>query len=50
MNEEVNDCTVEWNAKEAFRNKVGTYYVRYENAILVFSEEEAITLTEEHII
>lgn len=48
-NEEVVDCTKEWDAEKALRNKLGTYYVRYENAILVFTDSEDIHLSEEQI-
>lgn len=48
-NEEVEDCTEEWGANKAFRNKIGTYYVRFENAILILSEETDISLTSEQI-
>ena len=48
-NEEVVDCTKDWNAKKAIRNKLGTYYVRYDNIILELSDYEELYLTEEQI-
>lgn len=48
-NEEVVDCTASWGAQKALRNNIGTYYVRYENAILVFSDDEDFYLSEEQI-
>ena len=48
-NEEVVDYTADWDAEKAIRNKIGTYYVRYENVILVFSDYEDISLTKEQI-
>lgn len=43
------DCTDDWGAKQALRNKAGTYYVRYDNVILVLSENEDVYLTVEQI-
>ena len=43
------DCTKEWGAKQAFRNKVGRYFVRYDDVILVLSENEDVYLTAEQI-
>ena len=34
----------EWGAGLAFRNEVGDYYVRYENAILIFYEDRDYAL------
>ena len=48
-NEEVVDCTKEWDAEKALRSKSGTYCVRYENAVLVFIDSEDIHLSEEQI-
>lgn len=48
-NESAVDCTEDWNAKKAIRNKLGTYYVRYDNAILEFSDDEDVYLSEEQI-
>ena len=36
------DCTVMWNAKQAFRTTDG-YIVRYEGKILVFSQVDLFT-------
>ncbi len=49
VNEEVVDCTSDWDAKKAFRNNVGTYYVRYENTILIFSDDKTVYLSKEQI-
>ena len=35
-NENKSDCTKDWEAKIAFRNEIGDYYVRYEDVILIF--------------
>ncbi|MBQ8278751.1 MAG: DUF2812 domain-containing protein [Roseburia sp.] len=48
-NEDAEDCAKDWGANKAFRNGIGTYYVRYENAILVLNEETDISLTSEQI-
>jgi len=48
-NEGAVDCTTDWNAKKALRNKLGTYYVRFDNAILEFCDYEDTYLTEEQI-
>ena len=48
QNENKTDCTKEWDADIAFRNETGDYYVRYEDAILIFYEDkENILLTEQ---
>lgn len=49
VNEDMADCTDDWSAKAAFRNKAGTYYVRYENTIFILYEEDDTILTEEQI-
>jgi len=49
FNEDAVDCTDVWNANKAIRNKIGTYYVRYDNVILEFSDDEDIYLSEEQI-
>ena len=49
LDEEVVDCTMDWDAEKAFRNSVGTYYVRYENTILIFNDDEDVYLSEEQI-
>lgn len=49
FNEGAVDCTTDWTAKKAVRNKLGTYYVRYNNSILVFSDDEDIYLSSEQI-
>ena len=47
FNVEVVDCTADWGAKKAFRNNNGNYFVRYENSILIFSDDENVSLSEE---
>ncbi len=49
FNEKVVDCTEDWSAQKALRNNIGTYYARYENSILVFSDDEDIYLSEKQI-
>lgn len=49
FNEDAVDCTGDWNAEKAVRNKLGTYYVRYDNAVLEFSDDEVVYLTDEQI-
>ena len=49
FNEDAVDCTEDWNAKKAIRNKIGTYYVRYDNVILEFCDYEDVYLSEEQI-
>ncbi len=49
INEGAVDCTSDWDAQKALRNKLGTYYVRYEDYILIFSDDEHIYLTPEQI-
>jgi len=48
-NEDAVDCTEDWEAKKALRNKLGIYYVRLEDAILEFSDYEEVYLSEEQI-
>lgn len=48
-NEDAEDCTEEWDAQKAIRNKIGTYYVRFENVILEFSDYEEGHLSEDQI-
>lgn len=48
-NEGAVECTEDWGAKKAIRNKLGTYYVRYENAILEFSDNKDVYLSKEQI-
>lgn len=48
-NEEAVECTADWDAQKALRNKIGTYYIRYEDSILVFSDYEDLYLLEEQI-
>ena len=43
------DCTKNWEAELAFRNKIGEYYVRYEDALLIFSDYEDIVLNSKQI-
>ena len=49
FNEDAVDCTEDWSANKAIRNKVGTYYVRYDNAILEFSDDEDVYLSKGQI-
>ena len=49
QNEDKTDCTEEWEADIAFRNEIGDYYVRYEDAILIFYEDNEHTLLSEQI-
>lgn len=39
QNENKTDCTSDWKADSAFRNEIGNYYVRYEDAILILYED-----------
>ena len=48
-NEDAVNCTELWEAQKALRNRVGTYYVRYDGVVLVFNEDEDIDLTPEQI-
>ena len=50
FNEEAVDCTADWGAQKALRNNLGTYYVRYENSILVFDDWGDNYLSEEQIV
>ena len=49
FNQDIGECTEDWGAEKAFRNGIGTYYVRYEDAILVLREEVDISLTPEQM-
>lgn len=49
INEDAVDCTTDWEAQQAIRNKLGTYYVRYDNKILVFSDDEDVYLSVDQI-
>ena len=40
-NANATDCTDHWGAIEAYRNQAGTYYVRYDDAILILYIEVA---------
>lgn len=48
-NENRSDCTKEWGAVDAYRNAIGEYYVRYDDALLMFSDYEDVVLTDEQI-
>lgn len=48
-NEELVDCTADWDARLAVRNLIGTYYVRYDDVILEFSDGVDVYLSEEQI-
>ena len=43
------DYVKEWEAELAFRNKIGEYYVRYEDVLFIFSEDKDIVLDSEQI-
>lgn len=49
QNENKADCTGDWEADIAFRNEIGDYYVRYEDAILIFYEDRENILVPEQI-
>ena len=49
FNQDIGDYTDDWDAEKAFRNGIGTYYVRYEDAILVLREEVDVSLTPEQM-
>ena len=38
-NESKTECSGDWETHIAYRNGIGDYYVRYEDAILVFYED-----------
>lgn len=48
-NEDKTECTQEWMANLAYRNKLGTYYVRYPDAIIIWNGASEIYLTQEQI-
>ena len=48
-NENKTDCKEAWEAEIAFRNEVGDYYVRYENALLFFYDDESHNLNSKQI-
>ena len=39
QNENKTECTKDWEADIAYRNEIGDYYVRYEDAILILYED-----------
>lgn len=45
-NQYVTDCTALWGAESAYRNNIGTYYVRYSDGILVLGLGSETQLTE----
>lgn len=49
MNKSTTDVSGEWEALEAYRNNAGDYYVKYEDAILVFEENTDVILSLEQI-
>ena len=49
QNENRIECTKDWEADIAFRNEIGNYYVRYEEAVLIFYEDRDIILVPEQI-
>ena len=48
-NENQTDCKEMWEAEIAFRNEMGDFYIRYEDAILVFCDNEDIYLDKKQI-
>ena len=44
QNENKTECTKDWEADIAYRNDIGDYYVRYEDAILIFYEDREYVL------
>lgn len=48
-NENKSDCTKDWEAKIAFRNEIGDYYVRYEDVILIFYGDREVYLDSNQI-
>lgn len=48
-NENKTDCKEAWEAEIAFRNEGGDYYVRYEDAVLIFCDNENIYLDSNQI-
>ena len=49
QNENKTECTKDWEADIAYRNEIGNYYVRYEDAILIFYEDRENYLVSEQI-
>ena len=49
QNENKTECTKDWEADIAYRNEIGNYYVRYEDAILIFNEDRDYILLPEQI-
>lgn len=49
VNETREDCTSEWEAEIAYRNKIGEYYVRYEDIIFILEDYEDLRLTQDQI-
>lgn len=49
INEEVEDVTADWHADKAISTKGGWYYVRYENAFLMYKDESELDLTKNQI-
>lgn len=52
VNENVTYCSEDWEANIAFLNSVNEYFVRYDNAILIFREydDESLTIDQINII
>lgn len=48
-NQTVTDCTALWDAETAFINIAGAYYVRYDDAILIFTNFDHLELTPEQV-
>lgn len=48
-NQTITDCTELWDAEMAFTNTDGEYYVRYDNALLIFRNYDHLDLTAEQI-
>ena len=48
-NESAVNCKENWNAQKAVRNIIGIYYVRYDNAILEYSDSADAYLSKKQI-
>ena len=48
-NQDRDDCTMKWEAQEAYRNKIGNYYVRYKDQIFMLSEDSDLELSMDQI-
>lgn len=48
-NEDKTDCTKEWHASLAYRNRLGTYYIRYPDMIIIWNGDSDIYLSDVQI-